>query len=294
VASTPNVRPCLLIMNAATIPTLASTPSHQLEDETELVERNLDVLSISSSQDDTPVPSMAVTEETERDQTTNASKESRTLLLNYNRFHDTINNEDFDSVKEMLDDGANVERGTNGGVTPLIMAIYKSHIAIITLLLESGANVNAPFDDLTPIFHAVMQKERAPRIIQLLLDYGANLEAVAGPGNTNALHFAAANGMIHAADFLIDKGLHISRLCAAEQTPLIFAARHGHLAIVKLLLAKGADLHERSSRSATALMGAARHGQDEVVRYLLDAGARVDDRSEDGHSKSTYSGFFEQ
>lgn len=275
-------------MSATTTSPRADTAhgtSRTSEDEFEIVEHDLDVLSIHESQDGTPVPTIAVTEESEHSKGINASKESRPLPIDYDEFHDAIKGKDYDGVKKMLDDGANVERGTDEGESPLILAIWKQHIAIITLLLERGADMSCPFDGFPPIHHAVMQKDRAPQIIQLLLDYGASLEAV-GTEDINALHFAASNGMIHGADFLIGKGVEISRTCASEKTALILAAKYGHLAIVKLLLAKGASLHERSGNGCTVLMWAAEYGQHEVVRYLLEAGARVDDRSEEALSKS--------
>ncbi|KAI4946132.1 hypothetical protein J4E91_007575 [Alternaria rosae] len=270
-------------MSATTTSPRADTAhetSRTSEDEFEIVEHNLDVLSIHESQDGTPVPTIAVTEELERSKGINASKESRPLPIDYDEFHDAIKGEDYDGVKNMLDDGANVERGTDEGESPLILAIWKQHISIITLLLERGADISRPFDGFPPIHHAVMQKDRAPQIIQLLLDYGASLEAV-GTEDINALHFAASNGMVHGADFLIGKGVEISRTCASEKTALILAAKYGHLAIVKLLLARGASLHERSGNGCTVLMWAAEYGQHKVVHYLLEAGARVDDRSEE-------------
>ena len=263
---------------------IAHKTSLSSDDEFEIVEHDLDVLSIPGSQDGTPVPTLAVTKETERNGGMNESRESRPLLWDYDEFYDAIKGGDLDGVKKMLDDGANVERGTDEGESSLILAIWQQHIAIITLLLERGADATRPFDGFPPVHHAVMQKDRAPQIIQLLLDHGASLEAV-GTEDINALHFAASNDMIHGADFLIGKGVEVSKTCTDERTPLMLAARHGHMAIVKLLLAKGADSHERSENGCTVLMWAAEYGQHEVVRYLLEAGATVDDRSVEGLSK---------
>jgi len=273
---------------SATTPSLRVDTAHKTsrssDDEFEMVEHDLDVLSIPGSQDGTPVPTLAVTEETERSGGMNGSRESRPWLWDYDEFHDAIKGGDLDGVKKMLDGGANVERGTDEGESPLILAIWKQDIATITLLLERGADVTRPFDGFPPVHYAVMQKDRAPQIIQLLLDHGASLEAV-GTEDVNALHFAALNDMIHGADFLIGKGVEISKTCTDERTPLILAAQHGHLAIIRLLLAKGADLHEKSENSCTVLMWAAEYGHHEVVLYLLEAGARVDDRSVEDLSK---------
>jgi len=155
-------------MSAETTPKRAGTAhesSRSSDDEFEIVEHDLDVLSIPGSQDGTPVPTLAVTEETECNGGISEARESRPWLFDYDEFHDAIKGGDLDGVKKMLDDGANVERGTDEGESPLILAIWKQHIAIITLLLERGADVTRPFDGFPPVHHAVMQKDRAPQII---------------------------------------------------------------------------------------------------------------------------------
>jgi ankyrin repeat protein len=262
--------------------TNALSASWKLEDKGEIGTRH-HLLNTPASHTETPTPASA---EREHMEGMDKSNESRRLLLDYDDFHDAIKYGDFDSVKQMLDDGANVERDTDDGETPLVLAIHKQHTDIITLLLENGADVNYPSNDLPPLFHAVTQKERAPHIIQLLLDYGAHLDAVVGPSDMTALHWAAVHGMKHAVDILVSKGSSMSRTCAKGQTPFTLAAENGHLVVVQLLLAKGADLHERSSNGGSALIWAASRGQHEVVDYLLSAGSKVDDRSKDGLSKS--------
>ncbi|KAF7677132.1 hypothetical protein GT037_005344 [Alternaria burnsii] len=216
------------------------------------------------------------------------AREDRDLRLNYGNSHHARKPRDLGSVKGELDDSVNVDLIAYEKERALADSIRKRHIDNIALLLERGADANFQIIGLPLIFHAVKQKEHAPQIIQLLLDYGADLEANSGPthatGNDdiNALHWAAGKGMKHAADFLISKGVDISRPCSSGKTPLILAAERGHLEVVKLLLAKGAGLHERYANGGSALMWAASQGQFEVVDYLLSQGSRVDDRSEDG------------
>jgi ankyrin repeat protein len=263
----------------------ALAASWTLEGEVEVMERD-NLLRTPASHTENPTPASAERDGTEHLEGMGKSNQGRRLLLNYDDFHDAIKLGDFDSVKRMVDGGANVERDTDDGETPLVLAIHKQHTDIISLLLENGADVNYPIIDLPPIFHAVTQKERAPQMIQLLLDYGADLDAVVGPSDMTALHWAAVHGMTHAVDILVSKGSSMSRTCARGQTPFTLAAENGHLVIVQLLLAKGADLHERSSNGGSALMWAASRGQHEVVRYLLSVGSKVDDRSKDGLSKS--------
>jgi ankyrin repeat protein len=279
-------------MSTKTAPSLdeaASASPANAEDDFDLVDSDLDVLSIPGSQDGVLTPAITTAEGPEHKEELCNSKKSL-HRLDYQEFHDAIIHGDFNSVKQMLDDGADIERTAYDGGTPLVIAIYEHHMNIVALLLERGADVKHQVIDASPIFHAVSQKEYAPRIIQLLLDHGADLEDEIWPTRhetaccQNALHWAAEYDAIDAVDFLISKGLDINGTGLEGKTPLIYAAEKGHLAIVKLLLAKGAEIHERSRNGESALMWASSKGQHEVVDYLLNEGASVDDRAKDDTS----------
>ncbi|XP_057336444.1 ankyrin-3-like [Microplitis mediator] len=66
----------------------------------------------------------------------------------------------------------------------LHMAIKKNNLEMVSLLLETGADVDEYDDDgFAPIHHAV--KARIDDILQLLLDYGADINAKNKYGNTS-------------------------------------------------------------------------------------------------------------
>ncbi|KAJ5027096.1 ankyrin repeat-containing domain protein [Bipolaris maydis] len=208
-------------------------------------------------------------------------KSLRQLFLDYDRFYDAVARGDIETVKAMLDTGVDVERQRDDGASPLVIAISKRHADTVQLLLERGIDVDSPVLSGPPIFHAVKASEDAPRLIQLLLDHGADVQATTGPANMTALHWAAVNGMVHAVDFLIDKGLDVDGRCKRGKTALVLAAENGHTTVVKLLLAKGADLHARSGNGGTALVWAASCGHVETARHLIEEGSRLEDRDED-------------
>ena len=223
---------------------------------------------IPESSHETPTLVSTVVEGTKQEEGMNLARDDRDLRLNYDNPYHARRCRDLDSAKEELDDSVNVDLIAYEKDWALADSIRKRHIDNIALLLERGADANFQIIGLPLIFHAVKQKEHAPQIIQLLLDHGADLEATSGPtdatGNDdiNALHWAAGKGMIHAADFLISKGVDISKPCSSGKTPLILAAERGHLEVVKLLLAKGAGLHERYANGGSALMWAASQGHE--------------------------------
>ncbi|GFR14771.1 ankyrin repeat domain-containing protein 12 [Trichonephila clavata] len=80
---------------------------------------------------------------------------------------------DFEKVKKLLKQGANVNTIDNAGWTPLHEACNYGWYNIAKLLIEYDANVNAVgFDKFTPLHDAAINKHE--KIVKLLLEYGAN------------------------------------------------------------------------------------------------------------------------
>ncbi|USP74194.1 hypothetical protein yc1106_01468 [Curvularia clavata] len=243
-------------------------------------DRNMEEVSESEPHVSTPATMEA---ETQSERSVHTPDSFQPLFSDYKEFYKAIVRGEIETVKSMLDAGANIERKEGGdGATPLVLAIYKRRVDMVKFLLERGANVNTTVSFSPPLFHANAAGEDAPRILQLLLDHGANIEEIEPSSSLNVLHVAAVHGDIYAADFLISKGLDIHRKCEHGKTPFLLAAEKGQTMMVKLLLAKGADLHTRSGNGATALMWAAHTGQVETVKFLLEKGMNLEDRDEDG------------
>jgi ankyrin repeat protein len=102
---------------------------------------------------------------------------------------------DVAALRRLLDDGHEAdERGDSW--TPLIWAARSGSVDAINLLLDSGADVNLPGStgdnwDATPLQHAILQRQ--PAVVRLLLERGADLNAGAGPGSLAPLLLAAGD-----------------------------------------------------------------------------------------------------
>src|SRR5580765_1729107 len=101
---------------------------------------------------------------------------------------------DVTALRQLLDAGHKADEGGDSW-TALIWASRSGSIEAITLLLDSGADVNLPGAtgdnwDATPLQHAILQ--RRPAAVRLLLDRGADLNRGAG-GSLTPLFLAAGD-----------------------------------------------------------------------------------------------------
>jgi ankyrin repeat protein len=75
--------------------------------------------------------------------------------------------------------------------TPLHIAVEQKNIELVTLLLQHGSNPNIVDVNLwTPLHIAMKSSINSPRIVQLLLDYNADVNLKTNTGST-ILHIAA-------------------------------------------------------------------------------------------------------
>lgn len=203
------------------------------------------------------------------------NKNSGLPVVDYDVFFDDIVAGNLTAIAAALDMGANIEQECDEGVTPLVLAIINLKFDAIRLLLERGAAIDHPTEGVPPIVHALGTAHEAPRIMKLLIEYGADPRVVSGCEDMNALHWAAIFGMVDAVNFLAEVGLNLDGTCSMGRTPLTLAAEKGHTMVVKLLLVKGAELARQSQNGGTALTWAAYYGRLETVRYLLEEGLDI-------------------
>ena len=193
----------------------------------------------------------------------------------------------------------------------LTYAVYHSPIALISGLLETGADPNWPDDDgFPPLIAALACSVASPgatvrtdvhQTVELLLAHGANLTQ-RGVNDYTPLHVAAEHGDLMAVDMLLAHGADPNERTRIDEleTPLELAIAAGHADVVarlepltagsgwetasefgnvaelRRLLAAGHDVDLQDRYGQTALMRAAHGGYAGAVDWLIAHGAELD------------------
>lgn len=118
------------------------------------------------------------------------------------------------------------------------------------------------------------------REMQLLLDDGLDVNAVAAYCGGAALNTAAGLGLIRSVEFLIDAGANLNATDRNDLTPLMLACSMGKTKgsrVAMRLIDAGADVnYVRAADEMTALKFAVHSCPAEVIQALIDHGAEVD------------------
>eukprot|EP00057_Strongylocentrotus_purpuratus_P015866 XP_011670340.1 PREDICTED: serine/threonine-protein phosphatase 6 regulatory ankyrin repeat subunit C-like [Strongylocentrotus purpuratus] len=197
-------------------------------------------------------------------------------------------------IEYLISQGADVEKATPDGQTPLHLAASPGCLKATKVILSQGANVNqGDTKGLTPLLIA------APRG---KLD---SQEAEVNRGDNDgwtALQIAAQNGHLDISKYLVSQGAEINGILDHRDdeglTAIHLATQNGHAPVVESLVSHGASLNIQSNDGKTCLHEAiilSDHTISEdfyqhelspekaLVLYLLEHGAKLDIR--DGQGK---------
>jgi hypothetical protein len=143
--------------------------------------------------------------------------------------------------------------------------------AVVSLLLEKGADVNAQGGYYSNALYAASSKGHEA-VVRLLLEKGADVNAQGGYYN-NALYAALFGGHKAVVRLLLEKSADVNAQGGRYVNPLYAASIRGHEAVVRLLLEKGANVNRQSRYYSNALQAASSRGHKAVVSLLLEEGA---------------------
>jgi ankyrin repeat protein len=161
-----------------------------------------------------------------------------------------------ESARLMIVKGADVNARDESGVTVLNQAANVNNLEVARMLLAKGANVNiADNGGFTPLHGAATNAYRGGALVKLLLEHGAAVNAKSddtaevgfnGPiaiGHITPLMDAAQMGGYESAEALLKAGADPNAMDVRDANALVFAVAvdHPNPKVVQLLLAKSSD-----------------------------------------------------
>ncbi|XP_027017846.2 ankyrin repeat, SAM and basic leucine zipper domain-containing protein 1 isoform X2 [Tachysurus fulvidraco] len=150
---------------------------------------------------------------------------------------------DVDLVRQLLDNGLDVETRLGFDWSPLMCAVHVGHCEMAEMLLDRGACANFSRDHYTVLMAACTAisatEENISKCVGLLLSRNAD------PNVYSRNHM----------------------------TCLMLASRDGYTQVINLLVSHGAELNYQDVSGHTALMMAVLYGQEAAVLKLLQLGA---------------------
>ena len=177
-------------------------------------------------------------------------------------------------VTLLLDRGADVRAVDAIGENALFKAALGKSPEIVALLVERGIPVNAESHYSETALNAAA-RHGDPAVVKMLLDVGAEIEG-AEFGARTALHSAAANKNPDVAALLLDRGADVeATMDFIGGTALQIAAQEGAFETAELLLYRGAQPDAADFSGRTALYSAALAGDARMARLLIDRGADI-------------------
>ena len=138
-----------------------------------------------------------------------------------------------ESIKLLLDQGADVNIQHNYGYTPLYTACSNNSVESVKLLILNGANVNIPDNyGRTPLHLAC--RYNSVEIVKLLLYNGANVNIQDNKGFT-PLHLACFSNSVGSVKLLLLNGANVNSQNNDGETPLQIAQNNSSKDCIKLL-----------------------------------------------------------
>jgi ankyrin repeat protein len=153
-----------------------------------------------------------------------------------------------EATKILLEAGADPNKVKKPFFTPLHFAAIRDHDNVGILLMDSGAqlevsaNAESSPEAGTPLLCAARHKNY--RMMQLLLQRGANPGYILEPTKETALHFAVETSEPKMAKLLLNfqPRVNVNAKDRLGQTPVFRAARNGNPSVIKELMDSGGSL----------------------------------------------------
>ena len=190
------------------------------------------------------------------------------------------------TVKVLLERGANVEHQDKKGHTPILHAAVGGHTKCVELLIQYGADIEAQTDPTKDTSLSLACSMGCKDVVELLLSHKANKEH-RNSSDYTPLCNAANGGYVGVIKTLLKYDVEINSRTNSRLgiSPLMLASMNGYTEAVRLLLAMGGDVNAQiETNRNTALTLACFQGRHEIASLLLDHKAHIEHRAKKGYT----------
>ncbi len=166
-------------------------------------------------------------------------------------------------IVELLDRGAQVEADC-GEATPLIRAVAADRLDVVKLLLDRGADPNAPITRSgfnRP--HPALLDVQSVAVANILIEHGANPNFTGDNDRRSALSnvimtvhdrdLTANSTTIEIVKFLLDHGANVNAVDHDGWSPLMWAVGLKNAELVQLLIDHGASVNQVSTEARSVM-----------------------------------------
>jgi ankyrin repeat protein len=144
----------------------------------------------------------------------------------------------------------------NNVMRQLTRAINRQDLDALSTILKSGADVNSrDKDGRTPLMIAVSAGNASLKVINFLIDHGADVNLLEPRREWSCVHFAAAMNRVDIVGTLIAKGAALDLQDIDGNTPLWRAvmSSQGKGDVIRLLLSHGADQNLKNKHGVSPI-----------------------------------------
>ncbi|CAL1299963.1 unnamed protein product [Larinioides sclopetarius] len=159
----------------------------------------------------------------------------------------------------------------------LHIAAEEGHTDTVKFLLDEGADINAQDCNGDTALHLSSLNVRK-EVVQLLIERKADI-LIKNNSGTFPLERIVLNGM---TDLLIKEEVVIDFSYANDTSPFHYGAFYGDINFVNYCIQKGCPIDIRTNSGSTALLLATLGGRVEIVNFLLDNGSDIDAEDQKG------------
>jgi ankyrin repeat protein/Tfp pilus assembly protein PilF len=176
---------------------------------------------------------------------------------------------DFKTAEKLVSRGAERQIYKDQSILWLILP-YNSSVYLIKELIDKGVAIDQENNDgYTELMFAI--KEDKKELVDLFLDYGADVNFYSKKINATPMSIAIQNGAAEYVSTLIDNKVDINAKFQSLGTPITIAIKNGMDKIIDILISNGAKIDAKSD----VLFNAIYSNHEGVVEKLLKLGADV-------------------